>query len=59
MSRPTQPTVARAPGQGYWDRLRQIDAILAKRDRTSVAQRALISQWLTEDPRSAAPNGRK
>jgi len=53
MSGYTQPTVARREGQSYWDRLREIEAILAARDTTTPEKRAIIGQWLTSDPRSA------
>lgn len=58
MTRPPQPSVARRDGQSYWDRLREIDAILAARSNVSDERRDQISKWLKVDPRSAARNGR-
>lgn len=58
MSGYTQPSVARREGQSYWDRLREIEAILAARDKTTDEQRARIRAWLEIDPRSAKRQAR-
>lgn len=55
MSTLHQPSVHRRPGQSWWDRLREIDGILAARSTVTDAKRAEVRQWLASAPLSAAP----
>lgn len=58
MKRWGKTAVATREGQSYWDRLREIDAILAARSNVTPGKRAQIRAWLAINEHSAKPRGR-